>query len=232
MREAFARHDGYEVDTQGDAFFVAFNRAQDAVRAAGDSHRSLAGHDWPEGRALRVRIGIHTCEVAATREGYVGVGVHRGARICSAGHGGQVLVSHTTRDLLEDEDIGIGLRDLGDHRLKDLTEPQHLFQLVDPALPGDFPPLRTLDNRPTNLPVQATALVGREREVAEIAELLRRDGVRLVTLTGPGAPARRGSRSRPARSWWTSARTASSSSRSRRLPIPRSWCRRSRTPWE
>src|SRR6266542_3260125 len=186
MREAFARHDGYEVDTQGDAFFVAFNRAQDAVRAAGDSHRSLAGHDWPEGRALRVRIGIHTCEVAATREGYVGVGVHRGARICSAGHGGQVLVSHTTRDLLEDEDVGIGLRDLGDHRLKDLTEPQHLFQLVDPALPGDFPPLRTLDNRPTNLPVQATPLVGREREVAEIDELLRRDGVRLVTLTGPG----------------------------------------------
>jgi predicted ATPase/class 3 adenylate cyclase len=185
LREAFVRHGGYEVDTQGDAFFVAFNRARDAVRAAGDAQRALAAHTWPGGHGLRVRMGIHTCEAAATSEGYVGVGVHRGARICAAGHGGQVLLSHTTRDLLEEEDADIGVLELGEHRLKDLTEPQRLFQLVDAELDG-FPPLRTLESRPTNLPVQPTPLVGREREVAEIGESLRQDGARLLTLTGPG----------------------------------------------
>ena len=96
LRDVVARHGGYEVDTQGDAFFVAFRRAQDAVSAAVEAQRTFAGHAWPAGRELRVRMGIHTCEATATSEGYVGVGVHRGARICAAGHGGQVLLSHTT----------------------------------------------------------------------------------------------------------------------------------------
>jgi class 3 adenylate cyclase len=106
LRDMFARHAGYEVDTQGDAFFIAFSRAQDAIRAAGEAQRALAAHARPGGRELRVRMGIHTCEATATSEGYVGVGVHRGARICAAGHGGQVLLSHTTYDLIEEEDTG------------------------------------------------------------------------------------------------------------------------------
>jgi predicted ATPase/class 3 adenylate cyclase len=186
VREAVARHDGHEVDTQGDAFFVAFTRAQDAVGAAGEAQRSLAAHAWPDDRALRVRMGIHTCEATVTGEGYVGVGVHRGARICAAGHGGQVLLSHTTYDLIEEEDVGFDVQDLGEHRLKHLTEPHRLFQLVDRAIPHDFPPLNTLDNRPTNLPIQSKPMVGREHEIGEVAGLLRREDVRLVTLTGPG----------------------------------------------
>ena len=186
LREVFAAHDGHEVDTQGDAFFVAFARPGDAVGAAGKGQRALAGHAWPDGREPRVRMGIHTAEVTATGEGYVGVGIHRGARICSAGHGGQVLVSHTTHDLLAEEGVGFTFVDLGQHRLKDLTEPQRLFQLVLEGLPERYPPLRTLENRPTNLPVQPTPLVGRDREVAEVVELLSGSDVRAVTLTGPG----------------------------------------------
>ncbi len=186
LREAFAAHGGDEVDTQGDAFFVVFARPRDALAAAGEGQRALAGHAWPDGREVRVRMGIHTGEATATSEGYVGVGVHRGARVCAAGHGGQVLVSHTTHELLAGEDAGFSFADLGEHRLKDLTEPQRLFQLVVEGLPEQFPPLRTLENRPTNLPVQPTPLVGREREVADVIELLRRPDVRAVTLTGPG----------------------------------------------
>jgi predicted ATPase/class 3 adenylate cyclase len=186
LREAFAANAGHEVDTQGDAFFAAFHRAGDAVRAAGDAQRALAAHMWPGDRKVRVRMGIHTCEAPATAEGYVGTGVHRAARICSAAHGGQVLVSHTSRDLLMEEDAGLVLRDLGEHRLKDLTEAQRLYQLAEDGLTTAFPPLRTLENRPTNLPVQPTVLVGRDQELAELGQLLRRDGVRLVTLTGPG----------------------------------------------
>ena len=186
LRQAFAAYAGHEIDTQGDAFFVAFARPRDAIGAAADGQRALAGHPWPDGRELRVRMGIHTAEATATADGYVGVGIHRGARICSAGHGGQVLVSHTTHDLMTDEEAGFAFADLGEHRLKDLTEPQRLFRLVLKGLPERFPPLRTLENRPTNLPVQPTPLVGRDREVAEVVELLRRPDVRAVTLTGPG----------------------------------------------
>ncbi len=116
LREGFHRHSGHEVDTQGDSFFVAFGRAQDAVRAAGEAQRTLAAHAWPEGRELRVRMGIHSCEATTTGEGYVGVGVHRGARICAAGHGGQVLLSHTTYGLIEEDDTGLGFLDLGAQR--------------------------------------------------------------------------------------------------------------------
>jgi len=185
LRDAVARHGGYEVDTQGDAFFVAFGRAQDAVRAAGEAQCTFAGHAWPAGRELRVRMGIHTCEATATSGGYVGLGVHRGARICAAGHGGQVLLSHTTCGLIEEEDTGFGVLDLGEHRLKDLSDPHRLFQLLHAELPRDFPPLKTLENRPTNLPIQVTRLVGRERDMAEVTGLLG-DEVRLLTLTGPG----------------------------------------------
>ena len=169
LRDALARHGGVEVDTQGDAFFVAFGRANDALAAAGDAQKALSS-----GR-LGVRMGLHTGEPLLTEEGYVGIDVHRAARIAAAGHGGQILISQSTRDLVG----GDRLRDLGKHRLKDLTAPERMYQLGD----ATFPPLKTLDR--TNLPIAATPLVGRERELAELTDLLR-DGTRLVTVTGAG----------------------------------------------
>ena len=163
------RHEGVEVDTQGDAFFVAFARASDAVAAAGYAQHALAAGP------VRVRMGLHTGEPLRTDEGYVGFDVHRAARIAAAGHGGQVLLSQATADL-----AGADVRDLGLHRLKDLSAPERLFQLGTEG----FPPLKTLHE--TNLPVPATPFLGREREIDEVAALLRRPDVRLVTLTGPG----------------------------------------------
>src|SRR3954452_12163833 len=169
LRAAFSRHGGVEVDTQGDAFFVAFARAADAAAAADEAQAALVAGP------VSVRIGLHTGEPIVTDGGYVGIDVHRAARIMGAGHGGQVLVSETTVHLL---DGSVTLRDLGAHRLKDLSAPQHLYQLGA----EEFPPLRTLYR--TNLPVQATPLVGRERELQEAGELIRSH--RLLTLTGSG----------------------------------------------
>ena len=168
LREAFDRHGGVEVDTQGDAFFVAFAKASDALAAAAEGCDALGG-------PIRVRMGLHTGEPLVTAEGYVGIDVHRAARIAAAGHGGQILVSQSTRDLAGAD----SLRDLGEHRLKDLTASERIYQLGD----RDFPPLKSLNA--TNLPVAANALVGRERELADLTRMLR-DGTRLLTLTGAG----------------------------------------------
>src|SRR6266699_3451177 len=187
LRAVFQEWSGREVDTQGDAFFVAFARATDAVLAAVDAQRAIANHPWPEGVAVRVRMGLHTGEPALTSEGYVGLDVHRAARIMSAGHGGQVLLSQTTCNLVEqDLPDDVGLRELGQYRLKDLGRPRRLFQLVISDLPTDFPALRTLDSFPNNLPVQPTPFLGREKELAVVGDLLRRKDARLVTLTGSG----------------------------------------------
>jgi predicted ATPase/class 3 adenylate cyclase len=187
LRAAFHRWNGDEVDTQGDAFFVAFTRATDAVAAAVEMQRALAAHPWPEDATVQVRIGLHTGEPLRSAEGYVGLDVHRAARIMSAGHGGQVLLSQTTRDLVEhDLPDGVSLRDLGAHRLKDLVHPSHLFELVISGLPADFPPLKTLDTHQDNLPLQPTSLIGREQEVTEISALLKQPEMRLLTLLGPG----------------------------------------------
>ena len=160
LREAFAAHGGEEVDTQGDSFFAAFRRAQDAVLAAAEAQRALTAHEWPEGGELRVRMGIHTGQVEVSENRYLGVAVHRAARICAAGHGGQVLVSQTTKGLLDDEEVelpGLEFRDLGEQRLKDLDRPIGLFQLDGEGLPEDFPPLTTAASAP---------FAGREEELA------------------------------------------------------------------
>jgi predicted ATPase len=166
FRTVVAANDGVEVDTQGDASFCAFARASNAVAAAVEIQRELARGP------IRVRIGLHTGEPQITDEGYVGLDVHRGARVCEAAHGGQVLLTSTTREL-----ANVQATDLGEHRLKDLLEPQRLFQLGT----DEFPPLKTFDW--TNLPVQATPLVGREQELADATALLREQ--RMLTLVGP-----------------------------------------------
>ncbi len=187
LRTAFQQFHGHEVDTQGDAFFFAFARATDAVSAAVAAQRTLASHAWPDQAVVHVRVGLHTGEPQRTDEGYVGLDVHLAARIMGVGHGGQVLLSQTTRHLVEHHlPAGVSLRDLGEHRLKDLQQKSHLFQLVIDSLLADFPPLLTLDAHPHNLPVQPTPLIGREREVAAVQQLLLREDVRLLTLTGPG----------------------------------------------
>jgi predicted ATPase/class 3 adenylate cyclase len=170
VREAFGAHDGVEVDTQGDSFFVAFPTAQGAVRAATETLNGLATGP------IRLRIGIHTGTARVGEEGYVGVDVHRAARIAASGHGGQVLISASTAEL-----VGTGeLRDLGYHRLKDLAEPERIYQLGA----DDFPPLETLHR--TNLPLPSTPFLGRRHELAEALAQLSRADVRLLTLTGPG----------------------------------------------
>jgi predicted ATPase/class 3 adenylate cyclase len=174
LRQAFTSHGGVEVEMQGDSFFFAFERATDAVNAAEAGQRALVEREW-EGDPILVRIGIHTGEPVITDGLYAGLDVHRAARVMSAAHGGQVLISQTTRDLV---DSITKLRDLGRHRLKDLSEPVALYQLGE----GTFSPLKTLNF--TNLPVQPSPLIGREQELAEVLALLRSS--RLVTLTGPG----------------------------------------------
>jgi len=171
LRNAFGRHGGVEVDTEGDAFFVAFQRASDGLAAATEAQRAL--RDGP----VRVRIGIHTGEPAVTEEGYVGIDVHRAARVMAAAHGGQVLVSEPTGDLVGKH---FELRDLGEHRLKDLESPERLYQVGE----GEFPPVKSLYR--ATLPVPATPFLGRQRELAEVVGLLERGDVRLLTLTGPG----------------------------------------------
>jgi class 3 adenylate cyclase len=190
LRTAFDEHDGREVHTEGDAFFVAFARASDAIAAAVSAQRALASGRWPEGVDVRVRMGVHTGEADVRQDDYVGLDVHRAARICAAGHGGQVLISSSTRELVADELPGdVALRDLGEHRLKDLDRPEHLFQLVVGDLPSDFPPLAAVSPVPAaanGLPPSPNRTIGREEDVRAIADRLCIGGARLLTLTGPG----------------------------------------------
>jgi predicted ATPase len=174
LREAFTARGGVEVEVQGDSFLFAFDSPQAASAAAESAQRALAEHNW-ESDPIRVRIGVHTGEPVAVDGLYTGLDVHRAARIMSAAHGGQVLLSQTTRDFLDE---AVEVRDLGEHRLKDLSAPQRLYQLGD----GEFPPLKSLNQ--TNLPVQPTPLIGRERELGGVLELMRSS--RLLTLTGAG----------------------------------------------
>ncbi|HUQ79309.1 MAG TPA: adenylate/guanylate cyclase domain-containing protein [Patescibacteria group bacterium] len=185
IRGAVAAHDGSEVATEGDGFFLVFARTSDAIAAAVEAERALAAEPWPDDAPIRVRIGIHTGDGRLDRDGsYVGADVHRAARVAAAGHGGQVLLSETTSTLAAHElPAGVALRGLGEHRLKDLR-PERICQLVIDGLRTEFPPIRSLDRRPNNLPTQLTSFVGREAQLGEAAGLL--DDARLLTLTGPG----------------------------------------------
>jgi predicted ATPase/class 3 adenylate cyclase/Flp pilus assembly protein TadD len=185
LRATVKERAGQEVETQGDAFFFAFSRARDAVMACVAAQKAVIAHPWPEGGTVRIRMGLHTGEPLSVGTGYVGMDVHRAARICAAGHGGQILVSRAVGDLVAaDLPAGVSLRDLGEHRLKDLKSPEHLLQVVHPDLLTDFPPLKSLDARPNNLPIQLTSFIGREHEIMEVKKLL--STARLLTLSGAG----------------------------------------------
>lgn len=185
IRTALAAANGHEEKTEGDGFLAVFGRPADAVRAAADAQRRLAAEPWPDDAEVRVRMGLHSGDGALDADGeYVGADVHRAARVGAAGHGGQVLLSETTSSLVADElPDGVTIRGLGEHRLKDLR-PERLCQLVIDTLQNDFPPVRSLDRQPNNLPTQLTSFVGRDAELADAAALLPR--TRLLTLTGPG----------------------------------------------
>lgn len=185
LRSAFEAHGGREEGTEGDSFFVVFDSAVEAVMAAVEAQRALAAEAWPSGVEVNVRMGLHAGEASGSAAGLVGLDINRAARIAAAAHGGQVVVSEAVRSLVAaDLGAGVSLRGLGSHRLKDLREPQPLCQVVAEGLRLDFPPLRSLDVRPNNLPTQLTSFVGREHELAEAGRLLEAN--RLVTLTGPG----------------------------------------------
>ncbi|MDQ5853440.1 MAG: tetratricopeptide repeat protein [Chloroflexota bacterium] len=199
MQTALARHDtilrdaiegqgGTVFKTVGDGFYAVFTTATDALAAALAAQQALQQEPWPEVLGpVRVRMALHTGTAEQRAGDYFGPSLNRVARLLNTGHGGQTLLSVATHGLLRDQlPAGMELRDLGEHRLKDLQQPEHIFQLVATGLPADFPPLRTLTTRPNNLPAQSTLFVGHEQDVLTLTELLVRPEVRLLTLTGPG----------------------------------------------
>ena len=187
LREAVEGANGQVVKTTGDGLMAVFASALDGVRACLTAQQRLQDEAWGEPGPLRVRMGLHVGEAQPRAGDYYGPAVNRAARLTSAAHGGQVLLSGVAANLLFDLlPEGTTLQDLGEHRLKDLARSEHIFQLLHPPLPADFPPLASLDNRPNNLPAQPTALIGREVELGEIMKRLATPGVQLLTLTGPG----------------------------------------------
>ena len=185
LRAAFASNGGTEQSTQGDSFFVLFEGARSAIHAAIEGQRALAREPWPDGIEVLVRMGLHAGEAMEVAGDVVGYDVNRAARIAAVAHGGQIVISDTVRALGgAGSDGAFELRDLGEHRLKDLLAPEHLAQVVAADLPSEFPPLHSIDARPNNLPTQLTSFVGRRDELEEALRLLR--GSRLLTLTGPG----------------------------------------------
>ena len=187
LRSAVDSQGGIEVGTEGDGLVAAFARAREAVAAATGAQRALAAHRWPTGARVLVRMGLHTGEPTLTSEGYEGLDMHRGARVMAAGHGGQVLLTAAVRATVGERlPAGVAVKDLGEHVLRDFPRPEHVFQLLIDGLRTSFPPLRSSGGKSAKPPPPRTRLVGREREVADVAALLSDSGVRLVTLTGPG----------------------------------------------
>lgn len=189
VRAATAQFRGREVDTQGDSFFLLFKSAADALAAAIAVQRGLAAEPWPEGVQVRVRIGLHVGVVKTIEGECVGLDVHLAARICECGNGGQTVLSRSVARNLADAEIrrlGIALRPLGSHRLKNIRYPEVLFDMQDPQLPGDFPPLRSLGSRRTNITTPRGPIVGRDREVGELIDLIANQPGRIVTILGAG----------------------------------------------
>jgi predicted ATPase/class 3 adenylate cyclase len=185
LREAFSRHAGFEVGTEGDSFFIAFGSPLHALRAAAEAQGALTAEEWQPGAELRVRMGLHVGEATRRADNYVGLEVHRAARIAAAGHGGQVLVSQAMAAVLGDGlPRELALRDLGEYRLKDFDAPAHLYQLLGPGMRDEFPAPRSVGTELTNLPQELTSFVGREAELEELGGLM--DTHRLVTLIGVG----------------------------------------------
>jgi predicted ATPase/class 3 adenylate cyclase len=186
MRTAVSGSRGLEMGTEGDSFFVVFESAVDAVQCCLAAQRALAGHDWPGGVVVRVRMGLHSGEPTCQEDDYVGLDVHRAARIAAAAHGGQVVLSEATRQLVASQlAADVSVRDLGWHRLKDIEAPERIYQLAAPGLPDRFPPLKSL-GAPSRLPVPMTPLVGRDADLGQVCAALTGPGIRLVTLTGAG----------------------------------------------
>jgi len=185
IREAFARHGAVERGSAGDGLYFVFPGARGAVQAAVDGQLAIAHHAWPDAIAVRDRMGLHTGEPRTGSEGYVGLDVHRAARICAAGHGGQILISQTTHDLIADElRPPMGVVDLGVQRLRSLDTPVRLYQVTGPGLAGHFLPLRTTEAPRNNLTLEVTSFIGREREIEQATRILEQSS--LLTLTGPG----------------------------------------------
>ncbi|MEP6637854.1 MAG: AAA family ATPase [Chloroflexota bacterium] len=185
LRAVWVAHDGREQGTEGDSFFVAFLEAPNAVAAAVAGQRALAAEPWPDDAPIRVRMGLNSGGAETSGGNLVGIAVNRTARIAAVAHGGQILATGQTQALLIDDPVeGVTLRDLGEHRTRDLGAAVHVFQVMADGLPAEFPPIRTVDARPNNLPTQLTTFIGRDAELEEAAGLLAT--TRLLTLTGPG----------------------------------------------
>src|SRR5579864_4407160 len=187
LRSVITSHEGYVFKMVGDAVYAAFSVPADAVSAAVAAQRAVAAEEWGEVGPLRVRIALHTGAAQSRDDDYFGQTLNRVARVLSTGYGGQVLLSAVTFELVRDSlPAGVSVQDLGEHALKDLLRPEHIFQIIVPDLPADFPALKSLSRRLHNLPVQPTPFLGRQQEVSSVCSLLSRPEVRLVTLTGPG----------------------------------------------
>ena len=186
LRDTFSAHGGREMGTEGDSFFAVFEEAAGALNSAISAQRTIAGEQWPRGATVRVRIGLHTGRAEQQGDDLVGLDVHRAARIMAAAHGGQIVISEATLQALGEDADGVVLKELGQHRLRDLSGPERLLQVSVAGLDSSFPPPRTVETIPNNLPAQATELIGRHAELDHIQSLLNAPGTRLITLVGPG----------------------------------------------
>lgn len=187
LRDSIKRHHGKEIDTAGDGFFIVFNKVRDAVNSAAEIQKNISRKKFVRGVSVNVRIGVHTGEALKARTGYVGIDVHRASRVAASGHGGQLLISESTKVLLGKYlPAGTSIKDLGEYLLKDLEKPEHLFQVDIIGLKNEFPPIKSTREKKDNLPARITKLIGRDKEIKELSGLILSKEVCLVTLTGPG----------------------------------------------